>query len=47
MLIFFLLAYWSLTPTVSYCIGALLLIIPLILILKLDDQLKKITSKEQ
>ncbi|CAL1274847.1 unnamed protein product [Larinioides sclopetarius] len=38
-------AYWSLTPTVSYCIGGFLLIIPLVLILKLSKELPKIVQK--
>ncbi|KAF8774109.1 major facilitator superfamily domain-containing protein 10-like [Argiope bruennichi] len=38
-------AYWSLTPTVSYCIGGLLLIIPLVLILNLNKELPKVFEK--
>ncbi|GIX83021.1 major facilitator superfamily domain-containing protein 10 [Caerostris extrusa] len=40
-------AYWSLTPTVSYCIGGLLLIVPLILILNLGKELPKIVQKHE
>ncbi|GIY06489.1 major facilitator superfamily domain-containing protein 10 [Caerostris darwini] len=40
-------AYWSLTPTVSYCIGGLLLIVPLILILNLGKELPKIVQKNE
>ncbi|XP_035230121.1 major facilitator superfamily domain-containing protein 10-like isoform X1 [Stegodyphus dumicola] len=39
-------AYWSLTPTVSYCIGGILLIVPLILILSLRKELSRQTVKE-
>ncbi|GFR08914.1 major facilitator superfamily domain-containing protein 10 [Trichonephila clavata] len=42
----FAVAYWSLTPTVSYCIGGLLLIVPLLLILNLSKELPQLVVKE-
>lgn len=43
----FAVAYWSLTPTISYCIGASLLTIPLLLIVNLHKQLKKVSLKDE
>ncbi|XP_055938095.1 major facilitator superfamily domain-containing protein 10-like [Argiope bruennichi] len=40
-----IIAYWSLIPTFSYCIGGLLLIVPLILILNLSKELPTIAEK--
>ncbi|GFW12055.1 major facilitator superfamily domain-containing protein 10 [Trichonephila clavipes] len=42
----FAVAYWSLTPTVSYCIGGMLLIVPLLLILNLSKELPQLVVKE-
>ncbi|GFY64116.1 major facilitator superfamily domain-containing protein 10 [Trichonephila inaurata madagascariensis] len=42
----FAVAYWSLTPTVSYCIGGMLLIVPLFLILNLSKELPQLVVKE-
>lgn len=42
----FAVAYWSLSPTISYCLGAVLLIVPLFMIVFISKQLSSLSVKE-